>query len=382
VAGIAIHLDHPAARRLVARTLNNTLAPVLNGTITIEKIDRIALLSGSVDGVDATIRDAEGHTVIVARWVSARIALLPLLRSLVDGPLVVRLDRVRIDGVDVTLRDDANGVSSLATAFLPRDDSQPGEPVGPPGKEVVLAIDDVAIRHAWAHGTLGAQPVDLEADRLSGVLRVDPTELSAVLRPLVFHARALPIPAGVAEGSVEGVIAIPFETMRRTTARVSVLVRVGELSATAQGNLHGESFRARVEVPNAPARALDAVVAGVPLLAPVGATFDVEGSWERARVKGRVDVGDGHTEIVGGVAWTDGLAAELTAKVAHLSLSESFVGAPPGIIDANIEAGVIVASGGELSAVYGVRTAATVIDGQAVPAIVTTGTFDGERVVG
>ena len=82
-AGVLFHLDRPAGRRLVQRTVNGALSPVLRGTITIEKIDRIAILSGRVEGVDATVRDPAGAVVVVVRGISARISVGRMLRSLV-----------------------------------------------------------------------------------------------------------------------------------------------------------------------------------------------------------------------------------------------------------------------------------------------------------
>jgi translocation and assembly module TamB len=384
VAGIALHLDHPAARRLVGSTVNSVLAPVLNGSITLDKVDRIALVSGRVAGMDVTIRDAEGRTVIVARWVSAQIALVPLVRSLIDdGPLLVRLEHVRIDGVDLTLRDDASGVSSLANTFLPRESPQPEESneQGTPGAGFVVILDDVSIGHVWAHGSLGGQPMDIELDGLSGRLRVDPDALSGTLRPVAFHARVLPIAAGAAVGSVEGVITFPFAEDQRTAARVSARVRAGDLSATVRATLYGEAMVARIEVPTSPASALSAVVDGLPLVAPVRANIEVSGTLSAVEVKGRVDVGEGHVELAASAKQDGEFASWLTARVVHLSLSQSFAGLPPGIIDAEVEATASVAQGA-LRVDYDVLTFATTIGGQKVPSVATRGSFDGEQLEG
>jgi translocation and assembly module TamB len=385
VAGIAIHLDHPAARRLVSRTVTSALEPVLNGTIVLEKVDRIALLTGRVAGMNVTVRDPEGHTVIVARWVSARIALLPLIRSLVDdGPLRVHLDRVRIEGVDVTLRDDASGEISLESTFLPRVSSEPGEPreQGLPSEGVVLTIEDLSIGHAWAHGSVEAQPVDIEVDGLSGRLRVDPDGLAGTLRHLAFRLRELPLPAGAATGSVEGVITLPFAEDLQTAARASVRVRAGDLSATVWATLHGEAIEARVEVPTSPPRALSALVEGVPLLAPFSATMDVSGNLQEASLKGRIDVGEGHVEIAASAEKGDGIAVGLEARIAGLSLSESFEGMPAGIIDAEVRAAVIIDGAGVIRAEYDVSTSPTTVAGHDVPWISTRGSFDGKRLRG
>jgi translocation and assembly module TamB len=384
VAGIALHLDHPAGRRLVGSTVNSVLAPVLNGSITLDKVDRIALVSGRVAGMDVTIRDAEGRTVIVARWVSAQIALVPLVRSLIDdGPLLVRLEHVRIDGVDLTLRDDASGVSSLANTFLPRESPQPEESdeQGTPGAGFVVTLDEVSIGHVWAHGSLGGQPMDIELDGLSGHLRVDPDALAGTLRPVVFRVRALPIAAGAAEGSVEGVITFPFAEDQRTAARVSARARAGDLSATARATLHGEAMVARIEVPTSPASALSAVVEGLPLIAPVRANLEVSGTLTAVAVKGRVDVGEGHVELAASAKQDGDFESWLTARVVRLSLSQSFVGMPPGIIDAEVEATASVAQGA-LRLDYHVLTSATTMGGQQVPSVATHGSFDGERLTG
>ncbi|MBI5534104.1 MAG: translocation/assembly module TamB domain-containing protein [Deltaproteobacteria bacterium] len=384
-AGVVIHLNHPASRRLVTSSVNRLLAPVLNGTITLDGVERISLLSGRVDRMDVTIRDPEDHVVIVARGVSARISLPPLLRSLVtSGPLIVALNRVHISAADVTMRDDASGVSSLADTFSPRATAPSGSPsvAGPPGPGVVLTIAELTIGHAWAHGSTGSLPVDADVDALSAQLRVDSELLSSNLHSLAFRLRSLPIPAGSASGSVDGVVALALAPQLRLAARAHVQVLAGELPATAWASIDGEAIEARVEVPNVPAHALSSVIAELPIISPVCATLEASGTVDGVRATGRIDVGHGHVDLSGGVKWDAGLTADLGAKVVQLSLSETVEGAPAGIVDADVVAGIEVLPRGALRATYDVRSAATSIAGQPVPAIATQGAFDGSRLTG
>lgn len=386
VGGVVFHLDHPAARRLIARAVNEALADSFRGSLHVDALGRLAIAQGIAQGVDLTIRDPEGHVVIVARGVSARVSISTLVRSLSGtGPLRISIESLRVDATDVELRDDASGTTSLASTFASRS---PAPPTTTPGRGLILDIGDLSLGHAWAHGAVGKAPVDADLDALGAAMRLEPDRISATLRSVSLHARALPLPVGApplgtAEGTVSAAITLPMAgSTTRTHAEASATVSTGRLHAVLRASLDGDDVHAHLEIPTAEPAAFAGVVAAWPITAPTGATFDVDGTLQLATVRGRADIGAGHVDLKGSVRHDDGYHAELDTTLVQLSIPDVAPGGPTGVVDGHVEATADASAQGALSATFALSTASTVIAGQVVPAVTSRGAFDGERLSG
>src|SRR5207302_6027700 len=101
--------------------------------------------------------DRDGVRVITAKNVHVTMSALGLARAEIFGDQIV-IDRVDVDDADV-LVDESQGNKGLrlARAFAPKHPSTTNEP-----SELVLAIHDIGLVHAWAHGRAGNQIVDAD----------------------------------------------------------------------------------------------------------------------------------------------------------------------------------------------------------------------------
>lgn len=383
--GLVVHLNHPAARRIVRHGVNRVLAETLRGTIVIDRLERIEVFSNRLQGIDVTILDPEGHSVVVARGISGQVAVRPLLLSLIgQGPLAVSVEQPHIESVDVTLRKDANGILSLESTFEPRMAPAPTEAASSQGIELVL--DGLTVQKARALGQLEGAPVDMDVDALSGDLRLDQSKLSATLRPLAFHARALPIPARAADGVIEGKVTVPLTAGQPTELQVEGALRAGGLRGAFRGSLHGNAFTADLDLPMVSSQALSAVVEGLPLNAPVSSTVEAWGTLQEVKTRGRISLGAGHLEFDGNLGDLTALpaqfSAKMSAKAVNLSLADCVAGSPPGVINAEVNVGAMRMPGSPIQATYDWSSAPTVIAGQPIPALTTRGALDGRRLVG
>jgi hypothetical protein len=94
--GALVHLNVPAVKRVVASRVNAALASALPGRVALERIGSISLTH--IDGVDAHADDPDGVTVLRVHGVGARIALGPLVRSLVgNGDIRIELEQLTVE---------------------------------------------------------------------------------------------------------------------------------------------------------------------------------------------------------------------------------------------------------------------------------------------
>lgn len=381
-ASAVAHLDHPAARRLVVKTVNDILSTSFKGKLVIEKVDRIRVTKGVVEGVDAHLDDAEGHRIVTAKGVSVVLSPVPLVKSLLSGgPLVVPIRYARIDQAELLLRDDAKGSPSIAGAF---DSPVPDKPLKPGEKDVGidLRIDQVFVVHLWAHGAVGTLPVDADVAGLSTSLAVDDKAFTAKVAPVLVHARALPVPAREGTVLVDGDLSIPLLDSGKLAIRANAEANVGKLIAQARGTLVGDVLDAHVDVPRFDPKELAAVVEGVEIGAPISATVDASGTLTDLRAQGRVDVGEGHLDVAGGVKRGALTEADAAVKIVNVKLRDAAPQAPEGIVDGEVYAKATIDAAGALAVTYKIDTKPTTIAAQPVPAVGTTGTYDGRRLAG
>lgn len=381
VGAAVAHLDHPSARRFVVATLDQVLAPMFKGRIVVEKIDRVVLARGIVQGVDLFIEDADGHRVIVAKGVSARLSPVRLVKSLLgDGPLDLALSEVRIDFGDVLLRDDASGVPTIAGAFDAKEPPKPKKP-GEKDKGLNLRIDRLSAEHLWAHGAVSGQIVDADLPRVLGSLQLDEKTLRGALSPVQITARALPIEAREGTVLLDATVAAPMTDEGKLVLAANAHAKVGKLLAHVRGSLSGDDVDAHVEVPTFEPDALEAIVRGVKLGAPASAVVDASGTLKDLKATAKVKLGEGSVDLQAGLVRAAKMEATVTGHLEAISLPDAAPSAPAGKITGDVQAKAII-DGSHIDATYEVTTRATTVAAQPVPAITTTGTFDGTRLAG
>ena len=169
VAGAAIHLGQPAARRLVAAGVNSTLEPILQGRVVVDRVGALGLTS--LDDVDAHVDGPDGKAVIRVQGVHARISTWGLVRRLFGGRRQIAIDvpEASVSKVEVALDSDATGEMRIVRAFVSRTPSAPDEP---PGPELRLHLRHVRIAHAVVRFE-PTTPIDGDVDDVEGSLRIE-----------------------------------------------------------------------------------------------------------------------------------------------------------------------------------------------------------------
>ncbi|NUO51191.1 MAG: hypothetical protein HOV80_20220, partial [Polyangiaceae bacterium] len=117
VGGLLMHLWTGEARRVTARAVNALLPAVLDGRIQVGEIETLSFRRAKFK--DVWIYDPQGHEVIHAEGVDARVATSRLLDSIFfeDGPIHLSITRTRIEYAKVSFFTNELGIPTLAVTF-------------------------------------------------------------------------------------------------------------------------------------------------------------------------------------------------------------------------------------------------------------------------
>ncbi|MDP9001254.1 MAG: hypothetical protein M3O46_14225, partial [Myxococcota bacterium] len=188
VVAVALHLNLPRARRIVAREVGQILAQSFRGRITIDELGKLGLFGVAAN---ATVDDPSGRPVIVARGMRVHAGLLAIARSALFGrknPFAIELSDIEIDTLDVRLDTDASGTLEIVNAFSPRTPS----PTDPNARGVRVVLPHIALRHGWAHGRMaGAPPLDVDVDDLVGAFTYEPALIEGDVSKATILARRI-----------------------------------------------------------------------------------------------------------------------------------------------------------------------------------------------
>jgi len=188
VVVVVTNLDRTFVRTFVAHRVNALLMPTFRGRIQIDSIGALGLLG--LSGANVTIFDPTGAPVLVARGVRVRVSTWAAARSALfdrKGPLSIRLTSVSVDDLDVRLDADPQGGLELADAFAP---TTPSAPANPKDRGLRFDVSTIALKHAWAHGTMsGAPPLDVVVDDLEGAFLLTPDALEGDVAKAAITAR-------------------------------------------------------------------------------------------------------------------------------------------------------------------------------------------------
>jgi translocation and assembly module TamB len=164
--GTVIHMGVAPARRIASAAVNQILDGSFRGKMAITRLG--SLRPYQVDGVSATLSTHEGQPILSAEGIHARIAIGPLLWSLVKGgEMKIEITDLSIDHIDALLAQGQDGQLTVAEAFQPAVE---GPPPPPPKKStggLDLGLPKVVLRTAWVHGAMGGTPVDATIEKLT-----------------------------------------------------------------------------------------------------------------------------------------------------------------------------------------------------------------------
>jgi translocation and assembly module TamB len=291
LAGALAHLGHPVARRLVAVAVNRTLAPVLAGRVTVDRVG--ALSATHVGELDAHVDGADGTPVLRLQGVHAHISTWVLLRRLLAPRSRVVLDirSLSIARVDIALDADAAGVPRLARAFALRDAS-----TAPSSSKASVRLDvrDIRIGEVTFHASPSA-PVSGTVEGLGASLRVAGDRLSLEVGEGRLSVAGLPGGVMVA-GDLEGGIATsPLRAHARWRGGV------GPIAETAEVTYADGRVDAVVEVARASPEQLQGVWSACPLAGDVAARLEAHGKIPHLDLTAHLDVGSTGVDVRGPV---------------------------------------------------------------------------------
>ncbi len=195
-----------AVRAYAVRQVNQVLQGELSGKLRIEHAERIGLTG--VDGVNATVFDPGGRTVLIVRGASAHLSIVPLVWAILAHPhdsLPIDIRNVTAEQVEVHLTDDGLNVPTLATAFLPFHPN-----LGPSRAPLpTIHIRSIEIKHAWVHGQLAPAPaIDADIGHAIAKLELVGVRLRLQIDRVDVHARGLPNRIDL-DGQTGGVMELP-----------------------------------------------------------------------------------------------------------------------------------------------------------------------------
>ncbi|MFW5740633.1 MAG: hypothetical protein ACOC1F_09745, partial [Myxococcota bacterium] len=374
VAGLALHLDLPPARRAIISGVNGALDDAIQGDLTIESVDDIDL--DGVDGVQLSATSPEGQPVLRARGVSADVSLFTLLTSFVSGgPIQVDVEQARVRRAEVWLSRTSTGELAIQETFMP----PPSPPPAQPGPDVAIRIADANIEHIETHVELAEPAFDASVEAVRGSLTSDPDQTVITIDGAVFGSSQVPVVADVS-GSLEGKLTAPTEGP--VGGRANVAARVGDVPVRVTASVDGDRVDAGLLIPTVQPEALQSILPGVQLQAPVSLSAAMGGTLPELTADTQVHVGQGRGRVFVRADLTPPLSASLDAALQRIDPAALDPAAPTGSIDLSARASADDLASDTPSGSYEVYVPRARLAGQPLPDTRVWGEFEGRRVQG
>jgi translocation and assembly module TamB len=289
--GVAVHLGHPVARRLVAAGVNSTLAPILVGRVVVDRVGALGLTS--LDDVDAHVDGPDGKPVLRVEKVRARISTWGLVRRWLGGrkAISIHVPELAAAKVEVALDSDETGSLRIERAFNLRKASNPNEPAGP---ELRLRLDHVRIDHASVRFAPTA-PIEGDVEGVEGSLGVAGGVVTVDAQRARLAIRGLP----------GGLQAVGAAQVHLTTPALHTRVHwegaVAAIRETADVTYDDGHLDAVAEFERTTPGDLRAVWAGCSFSEPATLRVEAHGVLPHLEVVARAGVGTGHANVTGAI---------------------------------------------------------------------------------
>ncbi len=378
LVAMALHLNVPLLRRVVASRVSSILVSSFRGKVVIDSVGRIDL--GGIEDGNVRILDPAGKVVAAAYGVRARIALHELVRSLVagKGPLDLHLTEVSARAVDVDLERDEAGDLGIQRALAPRTPSDPSSP----GREVRVVLDRVDVAHAWLHGApVSGLPLDADVDSLQGAVHVDSSRIAIDATRLALTTRGMPLGAN-AQGTAEAHLAVPAPSGGGVGVQLVWSGLIAGIAETARGSLDGETFDAAVDAPDVKPEAVRALWPASPIDTPATLHVDVHGALPRVEVHVHATHGEASFDATGPVVLGAGQTADLRFAARSIDLHGIVASAPASRLSASGDVSLVRTPVGALSAKAAVMFEGGQIAGARVPSGKINATFSQDAKTG
>jgi hypothetical protein len=191
LAGLVLHLNLPAGRRLTAAVLTDLLSDLFRGSLSVAELNHIG--PRGIVASEITVRDPAGRLVLHVDKLTADADVIDIAQKILFGGNKISLviDHVRIEHADgAIVPDEKTGIPTIGSAFAVDSDPSSTSSTSDTGRYVRVWLPVVEVGRAFARGRAIGLPT-LEADL--GAVRgsvlatpkgaaVDITDFSALVR--------------------------------------------------------------------------------------------------------------------------------------------------------------------------------------------------------
>ncbi|MEO7111937.1 MAG: translocation/assembly module TamB domain-containing protein [Polyangiaceae bacterium] len=348
VAALFLNLNLPATRRFVASAVTYALGDLFEGKLVIDHIDAIGL--GGVRGVRAHVLDDTGQQVIRVGGLNANAWVIGIVKSVVlgSGDIEIQIARVYIDDADVSL--DQNGTDvRIARAFQPKPSTKP--PTPGPSRGVRVQISEVAIAHAWVHGSLApVPPLDVDANDVRTRVNIAAIgQATDDVRVNMGHVHLLsrnaPYNANL-DGDAHADVAIPISTAGALAIGGSYHGDIAGIPAHVKGGINGRKVDAVVEVPRVEVDRVKKILPGALLADLASAHAEVHGTLDALDATAHAKIGPGVVDAKAKIVLTPIVKIDGTATIEHVDARAFVKDAPPTDVSANAQASIRLETAG------------------------------------
>ncbi|HEX6276581.1 MAG TPA: hypothetical protein VFZ53_26245, partial [Polyangiaceae bacterium] len=366
-AGVLLHLDLPAARRVVARNVEALLNDTFQGRFEIDSIERIS--SRTLRVSEVRVRDPRGTVVLRVRGLRVRADAFELLEEVLSGApkTNIAFQHVRAERADVVITPDpVSGVPTLGTAFA----LSPRLKAKPPSKTpstLRVWFPAIELGTGTARGSLAGTPsAEGQVKGVRGSVLVSPVGV-AVDAP---RFSALIRVAGSPE--VRGVAS--FHQRGTTHFYGTFDGYVGDLQVNTVGRIDGKRLDVKLDVPNARPEHVRALYADWPVNDTVVAHAELRGDIPEFEANGHFVVGPSVIDATGSVRAGSETSLRLAVTGDDVDLRAVLPDSPATSIDTQGELLVRAGAAG-VTLEFSGKTEETAIAGVGIPPADFTGRF-------
>ncbi|HYQ16219.1 MAG TPA: hypothetical protein VEQ58_10695, partial [Polyangiaceae bacterium] len=328
VALLFVSLRTSFAREQIRTQVNGVLSSLFQGKIVIDRLGGASLLG--VSGVDARVFDASGKQIVRAQGLSATASLPRLAWQFITNSERPELTiaAIHVDYADVNLREDPEVGVTIASAFLPRETSEPETP-SPPGSGVRLYVENITFDGVWAHGRASGSPdLDAELRHLEASLKQSPVDgFSLDLERVELVTRGLPTGADPS-GTVTGIIESPAENSGPLRLEVTLDGHAAGSPLALEASWVGDDVHAALLLPRLPASFVNQQAPGLVLQGDVALAAEIDGPLPQLDFAAEIDAAAAHLTANGYAVVAQGLELGAMVTASRVDLARVTPDAP------------------------------------------------------
>ncbi len=368
VVGLALHLDRPAARRVLASTIGYLYGSAMQGRLEVVGIRHLSPRHLEVD--ELHLYDEQDREVITLQGVRVRADLVLLGEDALFGGANTSLviNHIRADRTAWHILPDADGDPSLVAAMSPKPKAPSGGPSSGPSRHIRVWIPTIELGQTYVRGQLGDLPtLDLTLVSAKGALVATPDALTIDVSRFGVTLRGLAGADAIGTGDFH--VESPGAIWGNFNGQLGD-VELGAFFKSQAGRLD-----ARLDLPKATPEAMRALVADWPLHQVLSGRVLAAGVLPKLETQATLHVGQAEIEASGPITLAPELGLDLTATLRKVDLRSVVEGAPETSFDATSTVEVWNRAG-EMVADVNARTQQTSIAGIDIPLVDWNASFD------